>query len=84
MRKSVGNFFWRTAAGKSKKKEEVWLLYELMYKSYVEQSFVDGPDLLEHQHSRFSRVFHDFVTLGNNLLRAPNSRLSSSRRHLLV
>jgi hypothetical protein len=44
----------------------------------------NGPDLLEHQRSRSSLAFRDFATLGNNILRAPDSRLSSSRNHLSV
>jgi hypothetical protein len=43
---------------------------------------IDGPDHLEHQWSRSSLAFRDFVNLGSNNLRAPDSRLSRSLNQL--
>jgi hypothetical protein len=44
-------------------------------------SSTNGLDLLEHQCSILSR---DFATLGNNLLRASDSRFPRSQRHMSV
>jgi hypothetical protein len=46
-------------------------------------SSTNGPDLLEHQRSRFPHSFHDFTTLEKRLL-APDSRLLSSQKNLSV